>query len=123
MQIKLLAREGVPKSQIARRLGISRQTVYNHLKRTEPFPKKRAKRGSKLDRFGWSPRMRGYAPSCSGGSPERLVVSACAGGGMTTCDDAPGSCSWPSKPEHGPQAFECTPITAPRTVFYAERIA
>ena len=33
MQIKFLAREGLKKSDIAQRLGLSRQTVYNHLKR------------------------------------------------------------------------------------------
>ncbi len=51
MQIKFLAREGVPKAAIARRFGVSRQTVHNHLKRSGPFPKPRAKRGSKLDPF------------------------------------------------------------------------
>lgn len=51
MQIKYLAREGVPKTRIATRLGVSRQTVYNHLKREEPFPKPRAPRPSKLDGF------------------------------------------------------------------------
>ena len=53
MQIKFLAREGMQKSRIAERLGVSRQTVYNHLKRkrNEPFPKPRPKRGSKLDPF------------------------------------------------------------------------
>jgi transposase len=51
MQIKFLAREGVAKAAIARRFGISRQTVHNHLKRSGPFPKPRAKRGSKLDPF------------------------------------------------------------------------
>ena len=51
MKIKLLAREGMPKTQIAERLGVSRQTVYNHLNRTEPFPKPRDRRASKLDPF------------------------------------------------------------------------
>jgi len=51
MQIKFLAREGLKKIDIARRLGISRQTVYNHLKRSTPFPQPRAKRVSKLDAF------------------------------------------------------------------------
>ncbi|MGH7558114.1 MAG: IS21 family transposase [Gemmatimonadota bacterium] len=51
MQIKFLARQGVPKAAIARRCGVSRQTVYNHLTRTEPFPKRRRSRGSKLDPF------------------------------------------------------------------------
>jgi len=51
MQIKFLAEEGVAKAEIARRYGISRQTVYNHLKRSDPFPKPRRKRGSKLDGF------------------------------------------------------------------------
>ena len=51
MQIKFLAREGVKKVDIARRLGVSRQTVYNHLKRSTPFPQPREKRVSKLDAF------------------------------------------------------------------------
>ena len=51
MQIKFLAREGVKKAAIARRLGLSRQTVYNHLKRTTSVPQPRAPRGSKLDAF------------------------------------------------------------------------
>ena len=53
MQIKYLAREGVQKKTIAERLGVSRQTVYNHLNRREdePFPKPRPARPSKLDPF------------------------------------------------------------------------
>ena len=51
MQIKHLAREGVQKTRIAEWLGVSRQTVYNHLNRTEPYPKPRTPRGSKLDAF------------------------------------------------------------------------
>jgi len=51
MQIKFLVQQGVQKSRIAERLGISRQTVYNHLDRTEPFPKPRPQRPSKLDPF------------------------------------------------------------------------
>lgn len=53
MQIKFLAREGVQKKRIAERLGVSRQTVYNHLNRKEgePFPKPRPARPSKLDPF------------------------------------------------------------------------
>jgi transposase len=51
MQIKFLAQEGVPKARIAERFGISRQTVYNHLKRTGPFPRPRPRRGSKVDPF------------------------------------------------------------------------
>lgn len=51
MHIKLLADDGVNKAEIARRFGISRQTVYNHLNRSGPFPKPRKKRASKLDPF------------------------------------------------------------------------
>ena len=51
MQIKFLAREGLKKADIAQRLGISRQTVYNHLKRDRPFPQRRAPKVSKLDAF------------------------------------------------------------------------
>lgn len=35
MEIKYLAREGVPKAQIARQCGVSRQTVCNLLERKE----------------------------------------------------------------------------------------
>jgi transposase len=51
MQIKLMSRDGRPKAAIARQFGVSRQTVYNHLKRSGPFPKARAPRRSKLERF------------------------------------------------------------------------
>lgn len=51
MQIKYLSEDGVPKARIARQLGVSRQTVYNHLNREEVFPKVRAPRASKLDAY------------------------------------------------------------------------
>lgn len=51
MKIKFLAEQGMKKARIARQLGLSRQTVYNHLNRTEPFPKARSRRPSKLDPF------------------------------------------------------------------------
>ncbi|MDP6725423.1 MAG: IS21 family transposase [Arenicellales bacterium] len=51
MQIKYLSDEGVPKSRIADQLGVSRQTVYNHINRQDPFPKPRSMRASKLDAF------------------------------------------------------------------------
>jgi transposase len=53
MQIKFLSDEGMPKTRIAERLGVSRQTVYNHLnrKKGEPFPKARPARPSLLDPF------------------------------------------------------------------------
>lgn len=51
MQIKYLVEQGMKKTDVAERLGISRQTVYNHLNRSEPFPKPRKKRPSKLDPF------------------------------------------------------------------------
>lgn len=50
MQIKHLSKEGVPKSRIARQLGVSRSTVYNHLQ-SSVLVKSRKKRVSKLDRF------------------------------------------------------------------------
>jgi len=58
MQIKYLRKEGVPKARIANQLGVSRQTVYNHINRQEPFPKPRAERASKLDAFKGYIRMR-----------------------------------------------------------------
>lgn len=53
MQIKYLFGEGMQPAKIARRCGVSRQTVYNHLSRgpDEPFPKPRAERPSKLDSY------------------------------------------------------------------------
>lgn len=51
MQIKYLAAQGVAKSRIAQMFSVSRQTVYNHLGREEPFPKPRTERPSKLDAF------------------------------------------------------------------------
>ena len=53
MQIKYLAREGMQITKVAERCGVSRQTVYNHLKRRPgaPFPKPRVARASKLDPY------------------------------------------------------------------------
>ncbi|MGH2657412.1 MAG: IS21 family transposase [Actinomycetota bacterium] len=51
MQIKHLARIAVPKAEIARQLGVSRQTVYNHLEREGQYPKPQRRRASKLDPF------------------------------------------------------------------------
>lgn len=49
MQIKYLKGQSVQKAQIARQIGVCRQTVYNHLNREEPFPKPPVIRASKLD--------------------------------------------------------------------------
>lgn len=53
MQINFLAEDGVTPTEIARRIGVSRQTVYNHRDRApgEPFPRPRPQRRSKLDAF------------------------------------------------------------------------
>jgi transposase len=51
MQIKFWNKDRRSKTAIAQQLGVSRQTVYNHLNRKEPFPKRRAARASKLDPF------------------------------------------------------------------------
>lgn len=50
LMIKYLAQEGLPKAQIARRCGVSRQTVYNHLARSSRS-QRGGKRRSKLDPF------------------------------------------------------------------------
>lgn len=50
MEIKHLARSGVPKAQIARQCGVSRQTVYNLMSRSQLEPVSRP-RPSKLDPF------------------------------------------------------------------------
>jgi transposase len=51
MQIKFLAKQCLKNARIARMCGVSRQTVYNHLDRAEPFPKPREVRPSKLDAY------------------------------------------------------------------------
>jgi len=51
MHIKFLKQEGVTVTEIAQRFGLSRQTIYNHLNRTDPYPKPREKRSSKLDPY------------------------------------------------------------------------
>jgi transposase len=53
MQINHLVRQKVPISRIAARLGLSRQTIYNHLRREpgEAFPKPRPPRSSVLDPY------------------------------------------------------------------------
>jgi len=51
MQIKYLSRQGVPKTQIAKQLGVCRQTVYNHLKAPDSEPEERQARPSKLDAY------------------------------------------------------------------------
>lgn len=49
--IRHFVSQGVPKSQVARRLGVSRQTVYNHLRFDPEKKKERKKRASKLDPY------------------------------------------------------------------------
>ncbi len=51
MEIKYLAREGVPKAEIARRCGVSRQTVHNRLNSDQLVAQPRPPRASKLDPF------------------------------------------------------------------------
>jgi transposase len=51
MRIKVWAEDGMPITTIARRLNVSRQTVYNHLKRDDHYTRARRKRASKLDPF------------------------------------------------------------------------
>lgn len=52
--IQELARQGVPKAEIARRLGLDRKTVWKYLKAgaTPPSKQRRCARSSKLDPFG-----------------------------------------------------------------------
>ena len=47
--IRYFVEEGLSKAEVARRLGVSRQTVYNHVKREGPYVKPRKRRASKLD--------------------------------------------------------------------------
>jgi len=47
--IRHFVREGEKKACVARRVGVSRQTVYNHLKNDFEKKKEKKKRGSKLD--------------------------------------------------------------------------
>jgi transposase len=51
MEIKYLAREGVPKAEIARRCGVSRQTVHNRLHSDQLVAHSRPPRPSKLDPY------------------------------------------------------------------------
>lgn len=51
MQIKYLKGQGMYTAQIARQMGVSRQTVYNHLKRPGAHPRLRAAHASKLEVF------------------------------------------------------------------------
>lgn len=55
--IRYFVEEGVSKAEVARRLGVSRQTVYNHVKREGPYVKPRKRRASKLD--GYKDYLRG----------------------------------------------------------------
>ena len=51
VMIRHFLRQGETKSQVARRLGVSRQTVYNHLCFDPEKKRKRKKRASKLDPY------------------------------------------------------------------------
>jgi transposase len=51
LMIRYFVKEGVSKAEVARRLGVSRQTVYNHVNREGPYVKPRRCRASKLDGF------------------------------------------------------------------------
>jgi transposase len=51
IMIRHFVREGVPKAEVARRLGVCRQTVYNHVNREGPYKKPRKGRVSKLDGY------------------------------------------------------------------------
>jgi transposase len=49
--IRHFVKEGVSKAEVARRLGVCRQTVYNHVNREGPYVKPRKRRPSKLDAY------------------------------------------------------------------------
>ena len=49
--IRHFVKEGLSKAEVARRFGVCRQTVYNHVKREGPYVKSRKRRASKLDGF------------------------------------------------------------------------
>jgi len=49
--IRHFVKEGLSKSEVARRMGVCRQTVYNHVRREGPYLKPRKRRSSKLDAY------------------------------------------------------------------------
>jgi len=49
--IRHFVKEGLSKAEVARRFGVCRQTVYNHVKREGPYVKPRKGRSSKLDAY------------------------------------------------------------------------
>jgi transposase len=51
MLVRHFVREGMPVAGVARRFGVCRQTVYNHMRREGPYEKPRKARESKLDPF------------------------------------------------------------------------
>lgn len=55
--IRHFVKEGLSKAEVARRLGVCRQTVYNHVNREGPYVKPRKRRSSKLD--GYKDYIRG----------------------------------------------------------------
>jgi transposase len=57
IMIRHFVREGLSKAEVARRMGVCRQTVYNHVKREGPYVKPRKCRASKLD--GYKDYIRG----------------------------------------------------------------
>ncbi|MFW6012524.1 MAG: helix-turn-helix domain-containing protein, partial [bacterium] len=85
MQIKYLL-EGMQPAKIARRFGVCRQTVYNHLDRglEEPFPKPRARR----------PARRHEAPD-TGDRPAQEPSAALRAG--VRGERGPGSASRPHR--------------------------
>jgi hypothetical protein len=51
LMIRHFVKEGLSKAEVARRFGVCRQTVYNHMNREGPYVKPRKRRASKLDPY------------------------------------------------------------------------
>ena len=75
MTIRYRARDGEPIATLARRVGLSRQTVYHHLARTTAAPAPTPRRPSALD--AWRDYLRTRLESFDLSAPVLLRVLLC----------------------------------------------